>query len=211
MESKCEEVSGIESLRHEFQAFKSFFVEQVHLIKHRKLFESYGNDDNDTRYINTLINQINFLKEENQTKNIMIQSLLDRCSINFDNNDKMKCENNEFDNNKCNSKEKSNPNNVNHKYSLYDKNRDNNCRCNDNISFKHNSSFNDTDKSVIDNDNHSSNHHNNEDNSDHNSGDKTDNNNVTNIGNKECDYITSNNNTKYVTTGRRRKRKKEED
>ena len=55
MESKCEEVSGIESLRHEFQAFKSFFVEQVHLIKHRKAFESYGNDDNDTRYINTLI------------------------------------------------------------------------------------------------------------------------------------------------------------
>ena len=131
MESKCEEVSGIESLRHEFQAFKSFFVEQVHLIKHRKAFENYGNDDNDTRYINTLINQIIFLKEENQTKNIMIQSLLDRCSINFGNNDKMKFENNEFDNNKCNSNEKSNPNNVNHKYSLYDKNRDNNCRCND--------------------------------------------------------------------------------
>ena len=109
MESKCEEVSGIESLRHEFQAFKSFFIGQVHLIKHRKAFENYGNDDNDTRYINTLINQIIFLKEENQTKNIMIQSLLDRFSINFGNNDKMKCENNEFDNNKCNNNEISNP------------------------------------------------------------------------------------------------------
>ena len=72
------EMSDLDKLRAEFLAFKMFVTEQFYLLK-----QSLGipkqpphTSSSSEVYINYLKEEIQYLKEENKTKNSIIQSLL---------------------------------------------------------------------------------------------------------------------------------------
>ena len=65
------------SLSTKINALKSFVLEQVFVIKKtlQDIQELPNNKETSNGYIKSLTDQINFLKEENKTKNTIIQSL----------------------------------------------------------------------------------------------------------------------------------------
>ena len=99
------------SLRCEISALKSFFLEQIYVMK--KSIESYNNKEEkaiDSALMNSLTEQIAFLREENKIKNYFIQSLIDNtnndypCKINIPKNIiNSEKNNNNINNNKINT------------------------------------------------------------------------------------------------------------
>ena len=78
------------SLSTEINALKSFVLEQVFVIKKtlQDIQELPNNKETNNGYITSLTDQINFLKEENKTKNTIIQILSENQS--YQNNGKNK-------------------------------------------------------------------------------------------------------------------------
>ena len=70
------------SLSTEINALKSFVLEQVFVIKKtlHDIQELPNNKETNNGYVTSLTDQINFLKEENKTKNTIIQILLENQS-----------------------------------------------------------------------------------------------------------------------------------
>ena len=80
------EMSDLDKLRSEFLAFKMFAAEQFYLLKQSVGIpkQTAHTSSNSEVYISYLNEQIQYLKEENKTKNSIIQSLLQHSPCSHD-------------------------------------------------------------------------------------------------------------------------------
>ena len=114
-------ISPAISLRSEINALKSFFLEQIYVMK--KSIEDSNNKEEkvtDSALMNCLKEQLAFLREENKIKNHLIQSLIDNAKNDYP------CQNN-IPNNIINSEKNNNSTNNNkNNTNIKDKNVNNN-------------------------------------------------------------------------------------
>ena len=95
------EMSDLEKIRAEFLAFKMFATEQFYLLKQSVGIPNNSGhiNSNSEMYINHLNEQIQYLKQENKTKNSIIQSLVRQNSLIHDLPSRKGIDNNEDENN----------------------------------------------------------------------------------------------------------------